>query len=62
MTGPGARPIFLTNIALPEPGSVKYERLIDQLLMELMLASTDNVIAYRGAHRWVQGFVGVSQR
>jgi acyl transferase domain-containing protein/acyl carrier protein len=44
------------DIVLPEPGSVKDERLIDQLSMELMLESPDNVIAYRGIHRWKQVF------
>jgi len=35
------------------------EKLIDQLLGELTAQSTENVIAYRGHHRWIQAYEAV---
>lgn len=32
------------------------EKLVDQLLAELAIQSSDRIIAYRGNHRWVQTF------
>ena len=44
------------DVVLPPAGSWKQERLTDQLLTELKLPISERVIAYRGHHRWLQGF------
>ena len=44
------------DIALPEPGCWREERLIGQLISELSGNASDAVIAYRGHQRWVQTF------
>jgi acyl transferase domain-containing protein/thioesterase domain-containing protein len=42
------------DFVLPESGSRQEEKLIDQLMVELMAPSSDLMIAYRGNHRWIQ--------
>jgi acyl transferase domain-containing protein/acyl carrier protein len=44
------------DIALPQAGTKQWKQLIDQLLSELAAKTPDQVIAYRGNHRWVQNF------
>jgi len=44
------------DIALPQPGCWREERLIGQLISELSGNLSDAVIAYRGHQRWVQTF------
>lgn len=42
------------DVVQPEPGSPQEKRLVEQLLAELEAELPDAVVAYRGAHRWVQ--------
>lgn len=44
------------DILLPEAGSSREAQLVDNLLVELSVNTSDKVIAYRGIHRWVQSF------
>jgi iturin family lipopeptide synthetase B len=44
------------DIVLPEPQTREHEKLIDRLITEFSSASLDQVVAFRGAHRWVQSF------
>jgi len=44
------------DVVLPDSGSPLEEKLIAQLLHELSTPSDDQMIAYRGHHRWVQTF------
>lgn len=44
------------DVALPEAGSWQEERLVDCLLSESSANVSDQVIAYRGLHRWVPDF------
>jgi len=43
------------DIPLPEPGREE-EKLLDALMEEFTVRSTDTVIAYRNNHRWIQVF------
>ena len=43
-------------MALPEPGSPRAAALVDHLVGELLSGDSEPVVAYRGSHRWVQGF------
>ncbi|OUL30716.1 hypothetical protein BV372_21620 [Nostoc sp. T09] len=47
------------DIVLPAPGSQQQEKLINNLLKELTVQTSDVAIAYRGNHRWVQTFAPV---
>jgi len=47
------------DIVLPEPGSWPEEKLIDQLIEELVAKPSDSIVAYRGKHRWVQSFEAI---
>ncbi|MCK5055785.1 MAG: SDR family NAD(P)-dependent oxidoreductase [Candidatus Aminicenantes bacterium] len=47
---------FSIDIFLPEPGSPREDKLLTQVLAEFNSAADDNIIAYRGNHRWVQIF------
>ena len=47
------------DIALPGSGLRPESRLIDQLVAELAVDTSDPVVAYRGKHRWVQTFEAV---
>ena len=42
------------DVTLPEAGN--QQRLIEQLFTELMAATSDSVLAYRGNHRWIRLF------
>jgi acyl transferase domain-containing protein/acyl carrier protein len=42
------------DIIVPEPGSPKEDRLIENLLTEISSDTTGHIIAYRGSHRWKQ--------
>ncbi len=42
------------DIDWPASGASQQERLFNQLVTELSSQSSDPVVAYRGAHRWVQ--------
>ncbi|MCI0491095.1 MAG: condensation domain-containing protein [Blastocatellia bacterium] len=44
------------DISLPELGTRREEELIDNLVLELTTGRTDQIIAYRGRHRWIQSF------
>lgn len=44
------------DVVLPPTESWQEEKLVDQLLAELTTQPPDQVIAYRGNHRWVQTF------
>jgi acyl transferase domain-containing protein/acyl carrier protein len=43
------------DVLLPESGNSS-EQLINQLIAELTISSSNSVVAYRGKHRWVQTF------
>lgn len=47
------------DLTLSEPGTRQEARLVNHLWAELVLGSTDTVVAYRGPHRWVQTFESV---
>ncbi|MGK4005259.1 SDR family NAD(P)-dependent oxidoreductase [Sorangium sp. So ce1036] len=44
------------DIDLPEPRTLQEGRLIDQLLAEVTLDQTEQVVAYRNGERWVRVF------
>jgi acyl transferase domain-containing protein/acyl carrier protein len=44
------------DVVIPAKESWQAKQLIDQLLAELTTQTSDQVIAYRGHHRWVQDF------
>jgi acyl transferase domain-containing protein/acyl carrier protein len=44
------------DITLPSSGTKQWQQLIDKLLAELVTKTSEQVIAYRGNHRWVQDF------
>ncbi|MEH2447430.1 MAG: SDR family NAD(P)-dependent oxidoreductase [Nostoc sp.] len=48
------------DIVIPETENWQQEKLINQLLAEFMVQSSDRVVAYRGNYRWVQTFEPVS--
>jgi len=43
------------DISLSDSGRLEEEALLDQLILEFCSASLDEVLAYRGLERWVQG-------
>jgi len=47
------------DIVNPPSGTPQEEKLIDQLIAELVVKTSDSVIAYRGNHRWVETFEAV---
>jgi acyl transferase domain-containing protein/acyl carrier protein len=44
------------DVTLPENESWQEEKLVEQLLAELKVASGEKLIAYRGVNRWIQSF------
>ena len=52
---PGITPLSI-DVDLPQPGSKSEQKLITHLLNELQTTSPEQIIAYRGNHRWVQTF------
>jgi acyl transferase domain-containing protein len=46
----------VVDISLPAPGSVDEERLAENLIGEFAASPSEDVVAYRGRHRWVQTF------
>ncbi|NEP58315.1 MAG: SDR family NAD(P)-dependent oxidoreductase, partial [Symploca sp. SIO2G7] len=44
------------DVLLTEAGSDQEEKLVENLLAELSVNTSDDVIAYRGAHRWLPDF------
>ena len=44
------------DVILPECGSWLEEKLVERLVAELTVPTSDQVIAYRGTNRWVQSF------
>ncbi|MBW4592774.1 MAG: SDR family NAD(P)-dependent oxidoreductase [Brasilonema angustatum HA4187-MV1] len=44
------------DVVIPKEANWSKQKLIDQLLVELQVHTSDRVIAYRGFHRWVQNF------
>ncbi|MBN3958485.1 type I polyketide synthase [Nostoc sp. NMS8] len=44
------------DIVIPESGTPQENQLLDQLVTELTQTASDNIVAYRGKHRWVQTF------
>lgn len=46
----------VVDISLPAPGSVDEERLAENLIGEFAAAPSEDVVAYRGRHRWSQIF------
>jgi NAD(P)-dependent dehydrogenase (short-subunit alcohol dehydrogenase family)/acyl carrier protein len=49
----------LIDIVIPQPGSFSEKQLIEQLEAELKFKSSDQIIAYRKQHRWVESFESV---
>jgi acyl transferase domain-containing protein/acyl carrier protein len=47
------------DVLIPEPGSRKEAKLLDQLALEFTAESPDTVIAYRHRYRWVQSFESI---
>ncbi|WP_375491400.1 SDR family NAD(P)-dependent oxidoreductase [uncultured Nostoc sp.] len=47
------------DVVIPRGVSWQEEKLVDQLVNELQIQSSDLVVAYRGFHRWVQTFEAV---
>ncbi|MEH1787876.1 MAG: SDR family oxidoreductase [Nostoc sp.] len=47
------------DVVIPRGVSWQKEKLVDHLLNELQIQSSDLVVAYRGFHRWVQTFEAV---
>jgi acyl carrier protein len=46
----------VVDISLPAPGSVDEERLAENLIGEFAALPSEDVVAYRGRHRWLQTF------
>ena len=46
----------VVDISLPAPGSVDEERLAQNLIGEFAASPSEEVVAYRGRHRWLQVF------
>ncbi|HSE18134.1 MAG TPA: SDR family NAD(P)-dependent oxidoreductase [Pyrinomonadaceae bacterium] len=46
----------VVDISLPAPGSVDEERLAENLIGEFAALPSEDVVAYRGRHRWLQVF------
>ncbi len=44
------------DVVIPESGTSQENQLIDQLLAEFTHHASENVVAYRSKHRWVQTF------
>jgi len=44
------------DVVIPESRTPEKNQLIDQLVAELTQTTSENMIAYRGKHRWVQTF------
>ena len=44
------------DVVLPDAGTARRQRLVEELLAEITSESSDRVISYRGRHRWVQDF------
>ncbi|MDF5719757.1 MAG: SDR family NAD(P)-dependent oxidoreductase [Rhizonema sp. PD37] len=44
------------DVVIPKKVNWSKQKLIDQLLVELQVYTSERVIAYRGFHRWVQNF------
>ncbi|MEG4941332.1 type I polyketide synthase [Microcoleus sp. F4-D5] len=47
------------DLEIPQAGTEQYQETIDQLMTELKIPASDEVIAYRGQHRWVQTFTPI---
>jgi acyl transferase domain-containing protein/acyl carrier protein len=47
------------DVELPRAGIRPESKLLDQLLAELYVDTSDSLVAYRGPHRWVQIFEAV---
>ena len=44
------------DVVIPKSGTPQENQLIDQLVTELTQTASENMVAYRGKHRWVQTF------
>jgi non-ribosomal peptide synthase protein (TIGR01720 family) len=44
------------DVVIPELGTSQENQIIDRLIAELTFEQSENVVAYRGKHRWVQTF------
>jgi NAD(P)-dependent dehydrogenase (short-subunit alcohol dehydrogenase family)/acyl carrier protein len=44
------------DVLLPKSGTFQEQQLINQLIAELSISSSNSLVAYRGKHRWVQTF------
>jgi len=49
----------IIDVVIPPPGSLQEKQLIEQLQAELKVKSSDQIIAYRKQHRWVESFESV---
>jgi acyl transferase domain-containing protein/acyl carrier protein len=47
------------DLVIPEPGSWQEERLVEQIIAELAVKSSDLIVAYRDHHRWVETFEAI---
>jgi acyl transferase domain-containing protein/acyl carrier protein len=46
----------VVDISLPAPGSADEERLAENLIGEFAASASEDLVAYRGRHRWLQIF------
>jgi acyl transferase domain-containing protein len=51
----------VVDISLPVPGSVDEERLAENLIGEFAAPASEDLVAWRGRHRWVQIFEPLGQ-
>ncbi|MFB2837775.1 SDR family NAD(P)-dependent oxidoreductase [Floridanema evergladense] len=49
----------ITDIVIPQAGSLQEKQVIEQIAAELKFKSPDQIIAYRQQHRWVESFESV---
>ncbi|TBR57009.1 non-ribosomal peptide synthase [Westiellopsis prolifica IICB1] len=49
----------LIDVVIPSTNITPTEKLIDYLIRELTTQQTENIVAYRGHHRWIQSFESI---
>jgi acyl transferase domain-containing protein/acyl carrier protein len=47
------------DIGIPASGTFQEEKLVDQLIAEIVARPSDSIVAYRGNYRWVETFKAV---
>ena len=48
------------DLTLAQNGSLQEQRIVDQLIAEFSTGLQDSVVAYRGSHRLIEGFVKIT--